>query len=193
MKNTDEQKEMLEVVSESGEVIGLEERKLIHEKGLLHKEIHVLFVTSDGGIIFQHREKDKTSWPDALDATAGGHVDPGEDVLGSAIREAREETGLDIKPKDLIFVGNIKSCIYETKTEVINNVLRSCYGYLFTGDMSDLKIEKGKIISFVKYKYRDLASLSEIEKQKFIPERLEAKYMEIYAKIFKEFNLTNNL
>jgi 8-oxo-dGTP diphosphatase len=33
----------------------------------------------------------------------GGHIEPGEDVLASARREAREETGLD--PTDLRLVG----------------------------------------------------------------------------------------
>lgn len=181
--------EMLEVVDENGEVIGLEDRKVIHEKGLLHKEVHIIFVTPQKEIIFQHREKDKASWPDSLDATAGGHVEPGEDVLLAATREASEETGLNISSADLVDAGIIRSNIYEPKTGVTNNVVRSCYGYLFTGKLEDLKIEAGKVIGFVKYKYGDLNNLSEEEKQKFIPERLEKSYMEMYQKIFTHLNI----
>lgn len=181
--------EMLEVVDENGEVIGLEDRKVIHEKGLLHKEVHVIFVTPQKEIIFQHREKDKASWPDSLDATAGGHVDPGENVLLAATREASEETGLHISSADLVDAGLIRSNIYEPHTGVTNNVLRTCYGYLFTGKLEDLKIEQGKIIGFIKYKYEDLNNLSEEEMQKFIPERLEKSYMDMYQKIFSHLNI----
>jgi 8-oxo-dGTP pyrophosphatase MutT (NUDIX family) len=186
---TNQNIEMLEIVDESGKVIGLEDRKIIHEKGLLHKEVHVIFVTPQKEIIFQHREKDKASWPDSLDATAGGHVDPGEDILSAATREASEETGLHISSADLVDVGIIRSNIYEPHTGVTNNVLRTCYGYLFIGKLEDLKIEAGKIIGFVKYRYEDLKSLSEAEKQKFIPERLEKSYMDMYQKIFTHLNI----
>ncbi len=188
-KETNDLKEILEVVDESGQVVGIEERSDIHLKGLLHKEVHVIFVTPEKEIIFQHREKDKSSWPDALDATAGGHVDPGEDVLSAATREAVEETGINILKEDLIFAGDVRSNIYEPSTSVTNNVIRTCYGYLFTGVLSDLKIEQGKIIGFLKYKYEDLKNLSLEEKKKFIPERLENTYLEIYAKIFRELNI----
>jgi isopentenyldiphosphate isomerase len=189
MQNTNEQKEMLEVVNESGEVVGLEDRKVIHTKGLLHKEVHVMFITPQKEIIFQHREKDKASWPDSFDATAGGHVDPGENVLLAAAREAAEETSLEIKGSDLVYVGTIRSNIYELKSGVTNNVLRTCYGYLYTGNLEDLKIEQGKIIGFVKYNFEDLQNLSEEEKSKFIPERLEKSYLDMYAKIFTEFKI----
>ena len=186
---TNKNEEMLEVVNEEGEVMGLEERKVIHEKGLLHREVHIMFVTLQKEIIFQHREKDKASWPDSLDATAGGHVDPSESVLVTAVREVKEETNLEINSSDLVFVGVVRSSIFEPKTGVNNNVIRTCYGYLFTGNLCDLKIEQGKIIGFVKYKYEDLKNLSEIEKKKFIPERLEKEYMEMYAKIFEGFKI----
>jgi len=181
--------EMLEVVDENGNVLGLESRDKIHKEGLLHKEVHVIFVTPKKEIIFQHREKDKASWPDKLDATGGGHVDPGEDFLTAAVREGVEETSIEIKKEDLVFGGDVRSNIYEPKTSVTNNVIRNVYGYLFTGNLSDLKIEEGKIIEFVKYDFESLKNLSEEEKIKFIPERLEKKYLEIYQEIFTMLNI----
>lgn len=186
---TDKKVEMLEVVDESGKVVGVEDRKVIHKKGLLHKEVHVIFVTPQKEIIFQHREKDKASWPDALDATAGGHVDPGEEVLSAAVREAVEETGVNISATDLVSAGVVRSNIFEPHTGVTNNVMRSCYGFLYADKVGDLKVETGKIIDFVKYKYDDLENLDEEEKKKFIPERLEKTYMDIYAKIFTELKI----
>ena len=71
------QLELLEIINEHDEVIGLETRGKIHQDGLLHREIHVWFITPNGEIIFQHRAKDKDTYPDKLDATVGGHVEPG--------------------------------------------------------------------------------------------------------------------
>lgn len=67
-----ENKQMLEIIDENDNVIGLETREKIHKEGLLHREIHVWFFTPRGEIIFQHRVKDKDIYPDLLDATVGG-------------------------------------------------------------------------------------------------------------------------
>jgi 8-oxo-dGTP pyrophosphatase MutT (NUDIX family) len=182
-------REMFEVVDENDNVIGLESREKIHREGLLHREVHVIFVTKDKGIIFQHRAKDKASMPDKLDATAGGHVDPGENILTAALRETKEETGVGVKLEEVVWSGIIRSSIYEPNTGVINNIIRTCYGYLFDGNLEDLKIEEGKIIEFVKYKFEDLKYLKDEERVKFIPERLEKSYMDIYEEIFKKLNL----
>lgn len=37
----------------------------------------------------------------------GGHVDPGENVLNSAVREAREESGLDVTLAGLLYVDQL--------------------------------------------------------------------------------------
>jgi isopentenyldiphosphate isomerase len=37
--------EMLEIVDENDNVIGLETREKVHREGLLHREIHIWFVT----------------------------------------------------------------------------------------------------------------------------------------------------
>jgi len=73
-----ELKQILEIVNENDEVIGLENRTKIHTEGLLHREIHVWFITPNGEIVFQHRAKDKDTYPDKLDATVGGHVEPND-------------------------------------------------------------------------------------------------------------------
>lgn len=64
--------EMLEVVDENDNIIGFETRAKVHEQGLLHREIHIFFITPNGEVIFQHRAKDKDTYPDKLDATVGG-------------------------------------------------------------------------------------------------------------------------
>lgn len=67
------------IVNEQDEVIGEEERSIIHQKGLLHREAHVIFITPDKKIIFQKRGLNKETYPGLLDWTVGGHVDSAND------------------------------------------------------------------------------------------------------------------
>ncbi len=160
--------EMLEVVNENDEVIGLETREKIHKEGLLHREIHVFFLTPKGEIIFQHRAKDKDTYPDKLDATVGGHVEPNMSYEDTAIKECKEETGVDIDTSKLLFLTKMKKKNFDQVTNMINNTFRSQYAYLYEGSISDLQIEDGKATGFETRKIDDLSHLSEEEKSKFI-------------------------
>jgi len=66
------QERRLNIVDEEGNIVGEETRENIHKNGLLHREIHVWLYTPNREIIFQHRAKDKDTYPDLLDASVGG-------------------------------------------------------------------------------------------------------------------------
>src|SRR3989339_1577568 len=98
----------LEIINENDEVIGLETRTKVHQDGLLHREIHIWFLTPKGEIVFQHRAKDKDTYPDKLDATVGGHVDPTMSYEDTVIKECKEETGIDIDLSKLVFLRKMR-------------------------------------------------------------------------------------
>ena len=87
--------EMLEVIDENDNVVGLENRAKIHQDGLLHREIHIWFLTPKSEIVFQHRAKNKDTYPDKLDATVGGHVGPKMSYEETVVKECKEETGIE--------------------------------------------------------------------------------------------------
>ena len=161
--------EMLEVVDENDNVVGLETREKIHREGLLHREIHIWFLTPKAEIIFQHRAKDKDTYPDKLDATVGGHVEPKMSYEETAIKECKEETGVDIDLKKLAFLKKMRKKSVDEATGLINNTIRSQYAYLYDGSIADLQIEEGKAEGFETWKIDDLPNLSETDKNKFIP------------------------
>lgn len=49
------------------------------------------------------------------DISAGGHIDFGEEPLPAAIREAREEIGIDLDPNELEFL-----CTYRTANKIVS-------------------------------------------------------------------------
>lgn len=185
----EETKELLEVVDENDVVIGLEDRNKIHEEGLLHREIHIWFFTPEKEIIFQHRAKDKDTYPDLLDATVGGHVEPGDSYEQTAIKESLEETGLELKEEDFIFLKKMNKKVYDNVTNKINNTLRVQYAYLHKGGIEDLQIEEGKAIAFVKIPLDKILNLTEEEKKKSIPSIIEKDFLEMYTEAVKKLNL----
>jgi isopentenyl-diphosphate delta-isomerase type 1 len=92
MKETLE--EYLEVVDECNQVIGIANRKEIHEKGLRHRSVHILIFNSKGDLYLQKRSPHKDQYPEHWDTSAAGHTDPGESPMKAAQRELMEELGL---------------------------------------------------------------------------------------------------
>ncbi len=45
-----------------------------------------------------------TGWADGMWTIPSGHVEKGESVIEAALKEAKEEAGVTIKPEDLMFV-----------------------------------------------------------------------------------------
>lgn len=181
--------EMLEVIDENDTVVGLESRKKVHQDGLLHREIHIWFFTPHGEIIFQHRAKDKDTYPDKLDATVGGHVDLGMSYEETAVKECKEETGIDIDLGKLIFLTKMRKKSFDEVTKLTNNTIRSQYAYLYEGAISDLQVEDGKAEGFEAWKLDDLPMLSTEDKTKFIGLILRDDMLEMFT---KAKNILNN-
>ncbi len=181
--------EQLEIINENDEVIGLESRKVIHQKGLLHREIHIWFMTPNREIIFQHRAKDKDTYPDKLDATVGGHVDPGMTYDETAMKEGKEETGLELDPLKLKIVKKMRKQSFDEATGLTNNTIRTQYVYLFDGNIDDLKIEDGKAVGFEAWKIDSLSTLSKEDQDKFIPMILSKEFLDLFEEGQKILNL----
>ena len=64
-------------------------------------------------ILFQKRSENVQN-AGFYDSSAGGHTDEGEDSLTTALRETKEELGLELTPEDLIYV-----CTYTTDKKYI--------------------------------------------------------------------------
>ena len=100
--------ELLDIYDENMKLLGQAERELAHAQGMLHPVVHVWILSQWNGepaLVFQQRAFDKKDFPGYYDLAVGGHVDVGEAMLTSALREMREEIGLEAEEKDLTFCG----------------------------------------------------------------------------------------
>lgn len=103
--------ELLDILDEQGNLTGkIEERSVVHEKGLWHIHVGVWLMNEEGKLLFQKRSANKKRNPNKWTRT-GGHVDSGETSLIGIQREVEEEIGVKI-PQDkfeLIDIEKIES------------------------------------------------------------------------------------
>lgn len=161
--------ELLNIVDDNDNIIGTADRIKIHREGLLHREVHVYFMTPKQEIIFQHRARDKDTFPDLLDATVGGHVEINDSYIETAIKETIEETGIRIEEEDLILIDKGKYRYQDAQTGKINNTFRVNYLYIYYDDINDLKIEAGEGLGFEVWPLDQLINLDRKNQAKFIP------------------------
>jgi isopentenyldiphosphate isomerase len=88
--------EIFDIVNERDEVIGCAPRKEVHARGLWHRAVHVLVFNARGEVFLQKRSMLKDTAKGKWDSSSSGHLDRGEDYDACAVRELREEIGLDL-------------------------------------------------------------------------------------------------
>jgi isopentenyldiphosphate isomerase len=89
--------EIFDIVNERDEVVGQNTRREVHARGLWHRAVHVLVFNARGEVFLQKRSMKKDTAAGLWDSSSSGHLDSGEDYDACAVRELREELGLEIK------------------------------------------------------------------------------------------------
>jgi isopentenyl-diphosphate delta-isomerase len=102
--------ELLDSLDEYGNYTGKTILKSdAHQQGVYHPTVHIWFYTKRGEILLQQRGKFKETYPLLWDVSVAGHIGAGEDIYDAAVREVKEEIGLNISKEDLKKIGVFKS------------------------------------------------------------------------------------
>ena len=147
--------EMLSFYDDELNELGITLRSEIHSKGFLHKVVHCWIIAEECNekwIYFQQRSYYKKDFPGLYDIAAAGHVDVGEDPCVAVKRETKEEIGIEIDSKKLIFIGSIREKMYLDNFE--NNEICEVYLYPIENPKFELghEVEKMVKISFDEFK-----------------------------------------
>lgn len=109
--------EIFDVVNELDEIIGHATRSEVHRRKLNHRAVHVLVFNARDELFVQKRSMKKDCFPGAWDSSASGHLDRGEDYDACAVREVREELGVQLaETPERLF--KIEACV-ETGHEFV--------------------------------------------------------------------------
>lgn len=98
--------EKLDIFTREGEYLGIKTREECHASnpGFYHKPAWTWAYNSKGEILVQKRSMQKKKFPGLWDMPCAGHVDAGETAKKGAIREAKEEIGIDVSEDEMQFM-----------------------------------------------------------------------------------------
>ena len=102
--------EVFDVVDGHDEVVGQATRREVHARGLRHRAVHVLLFNLKAELFVQKRAATKDTFPGRYDSSASGHLDSGETYDDGAVRELREELGVEVSVGELVKLFKIDAC-----------------------------------------------------------------------------------
>jgi isopentenyl-diphosphate delta-isomerase type 1 len=102
--------ELFDIVDANDNVIGQAPRTECHgNPTLVHRASHVMVFNQKGDLLLQKRADSKDIQPGKWDTSVGGHLDPGEDYRQAALREMKEELGLENIPLTFLYKSQIRN------------------------------------------------------------------------------------
>ena len=96
MKIPHDPDEIVAVVNKNDEVVDEARREDVHLKGLMHREVAVAIVNSNGQMLM-HKRKDNGQW----DPSAAGHFPKEMGYEEAALKEVEEELGIKLEVSEL--------------------------------------------------------------------------------------------
>lgn len=110
--------ELLDIIDENGNLTGeVMEREKVHDLNLLHWEISVFIINNKKQVLLQKRAATKRFNPNKYGSCAG-HVNSGESIEDTALREIEEEIGLKVAKKDLKILDKMELRKGETNSHI---------------------------------------------------------------------------
>lgn len=124
----------VKIIDTNNQEIGCFDRKYLVPLGLRHQIGRVLvYSRKEHAILLQQRSFSKSTMPGAWDTSSSGHIDAHESAQDGAVRELKEEIGLELAGHSLEHVGD-----YDTYEELPDGILnRQTVLYALIVDSSD--------------------------------------------------------
>ena len=128
-----------------------------HQKGWFHPTVHIWFYTSSPALLLQKRSLSKQTFPGLWDVSVAGHVSAGESILDGAIREVKEEIGLDIIASDLKPL-DIRKNTNRFKNGIIDCEFQHVFLVKLDTELSQLRIQESEVDAIRLFSFEELQS-----------------------------------
>ena len=124
-------------------------------------------------MLLQKRSATKKTHPNCWDISGAGHIRAGESVIDGAIRELKEELGIETEEKDLQYIATIKSTKNPKNMEFQYVYLLKCNKQIEDYIFEDNEVSEVKYVHFE-------------ELEKMVEEKVEGLLIheEEYKKLF---------
>lgn len=154
LKDIEIDAEYLDILDESGRPTGKSKLKdEIHRDGDWHGTIQIWLMNSSGELLLQKRSPLKQSRPNKWDNTCGGHISAGEKAIDTAIRELKEELGIDVREEDFDLLYDVNSEHIEQEGLFINRQHDYIYLVKMDIDIKHIRMQEDEVseIKFVHF------------------------------------------
>lgn len=138
---TSEQNELIDIVDDNDKVVRQAVWKKMHDKGLIHRAANVFVFNSKGEVFVHKRAVKLTLYPGMYDVKMGGVVKAGESYEAAALREIKEEAGIENVRLKYLF-----SMKFRSKE---NNNNRKVFGCVYDGKikLQPEEVENGRFMT----------------------------------------------
>jgi isopentenyldiphosphate isomerase len=176
--------EYIDVATKDGALTGRRELKsIIHQKGLYHHTSHVWLYTKKNEILLAQRSAKKAICPLLWDVSVAGHIDAGETPKGAAVREIKEEIGLEIPIEQLKLIG-VFNCFQNYDNGLIDNEFHNTFIAELKVDISELSPQKNEVEALKLVTFNEFETLlNNIGKDNHFVASNKKYYQVVYEKI----------
>lgn len=120
--------EFFDVLDSNGHFTGQRKARVeVHRDGDWHRSVHVWLCNEHGELLLQKRAPDKDSNPNLWDVSAAGHISAGDTSLRAALRETREELGIDVEETHLQFLFTVTQSAQYPDLSFLDNEFQDVY------------------------------------------------------------------
>ena len=141
--------EYIDIVDQNNNPTGEVKEKLqAHEDGNFHRTAHIWIINDKKELLLQKRSATKKSHPNCWDISGAGHIRAGESVIDGAIRELKEELGVEVEEKDLEYIATIKSTKNPKNMEFGYVYLLKCNNQVEEYIFEDNEVSEVKYVHF---------------------------------------------
>lgn len=155
----------------------IKEKTQVHEDGNFHRTAHVWIMNDKKELLLQKRSATKKSHPNFWDISGAGHIRAGETVIEGAIRELKEELGVEVKEEDLQYIATIKSTKNPKNMEFQYVYLLNCNKEIEEYIFEDNEVSEVKYVF-----YKDLEKMVEEKAEGLLIHEEEYKYLFKYIR-----------
>ncbi len=137
--------ELIDIVDSHGNLTGQTCLKSVaHKYGYFHRTVHIWLFTTDEKILLQKRAATKKVFPNLWDISVAGHIAAGEEIEKAAIREVKEEIGLNLLENELIKIGTRKHEVSHSNG-IQDNEFHQVFIAKLAVDLKELSIQEEEV------------------------------------------------
>ena len=161
--------ELVDILNEDGSFSReVQMKSVAHREGLWHASVQVWIFTLEGEILLQKRATNKDTYPDLWDISVAGHLSAGDSPTEAALREIKEEIGLQLSEKDLRFLKTNKVS-KQPSDKIIDNEFNYLYLVKFPVKIDQLKLQKEEVAEVKLLAIKEFLNELKINGDQYVP------------------------